>query len=235
MTEPMNWAAYFDERMEGELHRYVRDRWLYNAPIFREIQRLLPAGGKILEFGSGSGTYAAMLAHFGYEIVGVELSEEMVEMARKMAGRLGSKSIRFEQGTILDLSAHYGRHDLAYSCGVIEHFYDADAVRVLREAGRCAPQVFVLVPSYWSWRNTVATTQGIFECYTLRRLRRVVREAGLEIVEEIGFSAGSKVGRAIELLVPPIVQPRLFKHFAATIGVVARAADFVPTGEGAPA
>lgn len=219
----IDWAKHFRENIAGDTFKYARDKWMYNQPIWQVIQRRFPHGARILEFGTGTGIYASMLSHFGYEVTGVDLSEEMLAMARKNAELLGTKNIRFERASILDLSDYYGRFDLAYSNGVIEHFYDADAARVLREAAKCAPEVFALVPSHYVWHNTHPKPEGIFERYTVSRLRKVVRDAGLEIIEEVGFSAGNKVGRAVELLCPPILAPRIFKYFASSIGVVARA------------
>lgn len=218
----IDWQAHFHEGIGGDVFKYARDRWAYNQPIWQTIQRRHPRGARILEFGTGTGIYAALLSRFGYDITGVDVSAEMVSMACENARLLGAGQIRFEQADILDLRDYHGRFDLAYSCGVVEHFHDSDAVRVLREARRCAPEVFVLVPSSHAWDATNPKPKGIFERYTVRRLHDVVRRAGLEVEEEVSFSAGNRVGRAIELLCPPVIAPRIFKHFAATIGVVAR-------------
>lgn len=224
----MDWVAWFRENIAGDLHRYARERWRYNQPIWELIQRRFPEGARIIECGSGAGTYGIMLAHFGYRVTGVELDPRMIELAAENSTRLGSPPIEFCEGSILDLSPYYGQYDLAYSCGVLEHFYHSDAVEILRQEGRCAPYVFVLVPSRYVWERQAANTEGIFERYTMRRLRRVVSESGLEPIEEIAFSAGNRLGRAVELLVPPILARHVFPHFAATIGVLARSPAFRP-------
>lgn len=227
---PADWPAYFEEKFAGDLPKYARERWYYNTPIWETIHRKLPRGGKILECGSGPGTYGIMLARMGYDFTGVEIEADMISMAEHQVDVFGTGpgSIRFEQGSILDLSSYYGKYDLAYSSGVLEHFYHDDAVEVMRQEARTAPHVFVLVPSHYCWERSRATTDGIYERYTVERLERVVNEAGLEIIERIGWSAGNKVGRAVELLVPPIIQKRIFPHFAATIGVFCRSRDFSP-------
>ncbi|MBO6937176.1 MAG: class I SAM-dependent methyltransferase [Deltaproteobacteria bacterium] len=224
----MNWEEFFERQVGGDLMGFIRKRWAYNLPIFQTIQRRCPQGGRVLEFGSGTGTYSAMLSHFGYRVTGVDLDPKMVSMAQRLADRLGATGTRFVQGSVLDLGDFEGQFDLAYSSGVVEHFHHPDAVEVVRQAGLCAPNVFVVVPSYWVWRKEQADTEGIFEPYTMRRLRRVVRDAGLETVEEIAFSAGNKVGRAVELLMPPMLAKPLFKHLAATIGIWARSPYFEP-------
>ncbi len=224
----MDWVEFFESNINSNLSSYVRHHWAYNTPVWDAVRTQLPDGGRIIECGSGAGTYSVMLSQFGYEVTGVELDERMVELARRNAVQLGGKSVRFQQGSILDLREHYGRYDLAYSTGVIEHFRHPDAVRILEEEARCAPAVLVVVPSRFVWARKAATFNGIFERYTVPRLRRVVRDAGLEIVREFGYSAGNKVGRAIEMLSPPIVAARIFKHFAATIGILARSRTFHP-------
>lgn len=217
-----SWIDWFKERFGDDLKGHNRQKWIYHHELFHLIHRRLGSGAKLIECGSGSGVYAATLSLFGYDVTGVDLDPKMVEFATENAAELGATQVRFEEGSVLEMEKHYGQYDLAYSLGVIEHFSDEEAAEILRQKSRCAPNVLVVVPTKYVWEKEVATTTIRFERYTVSRLRRVVRAAGLQIEEQVGFCAGDRVGRAVELLCPPLLQRYLFPHFTSTIGIWAR-------------
>ena len=74
---------------ERPSERYYRDTAKYyepfatrpDEPFFKELVKRY--GSPILELASGTGRVSLMLAEEGHEVVGVELSPEMLEIARK--------------------------------------------------------------------------------------------------------------------------------------------------------
>ena len=66
------------------------------ARVFRTIE--IPRGSVALDLGSGKGGAALTLSRAGFaEVIGVELSEELVQVARRNAARLGRRNVRFIQ------------------------------------------------------------------------------------------------------------------------------------------
>jgi SAM-dependent methyltransferase len=58
----------------------------------------------VLDLGCGTGNHAFPLARRGYEVVGVDHSDEMIALAReKASGVAGSERVSFESGDIRDL------------------------------------------------------------------------------------------------------------------------------------
>lgn len=55
------------------------------------------AGKKALDVGTGTGQFAVYLANKGFEVTGVDLSEEMIATARQNAAQEGLP-IRFQTG-----------------------------------------------------------------------------------------------------------------------------------------
>jgi len=53
------------------------------------FQRVLPSGSHILDLGCGAGWTSAFLARAGYDVVGVDISEPMIEMAWQRVERDG--------------------------------------------------------------------------------------------------------------------------------------------------
>lgn len=63
-------------------------------------------GTRVLDVGCGSGRYAVELARRGAEVVGLDLADAMLDMARQAAARAGVEGrCRFEQGDFLEWCA----------------------------------------------------------------------------------------------------------------------------------
>jgi SAM-dependent methyltransferase len=66
------------------------------ARVFRTIE--IPPGSVALDLGSGKGGAALTLSRSGFaEVIGVELSDAFVQVARRNAERLGRHNVRFIQ------------------------------------------------------------------------------------------------------------------------------------------
>ena len=174
------WKNYMIRGLEaaGGPIPFAIERWNFEQPVFREIRRLVPADGRVLEVGCGAGILTALLSHYGYRVVGVDNDPEIVNYAREMAAYFRSNAT-IERASAEDLSAYHGRFDLAFSLGVVEHF-DADvSVDLMREQARCAPLIVAAIPT----RYTKYTPEGLTDAriYTRRQFERLVRKAGLKV------------------------------------------------------
>jgi protein-L-isoaspartate O-methyltransferase len=66
------------------------------ARVFGAIE--IPAGSVAIDLGSGKGGAMCTLSRAGFaEVIGVELSGELIEIARRNAARLGCRNVRFIQ------------------------------------------------------------------------------------------------------------------------------------------
>jgi SAM-dependent methyltransferase len=66
------------------------------ARVFRTLE--IPCGSVLLDLGSGKGGAALTLSRAGFAaVIGVELSEELIQVARRNAERLGQRNVRFVQ------------------------------------------------------------------------------------------------------------------------------------------
>ncbi len=222
----IDWSAWFEDRVDGDLRAYMRGRWIYNEPIWRVIQATFPKGARILEAGSGTGTYSISLSLMGYDVTGIDIDPAMVKLSNGIAKDLGADNVRFKEGSIFDLEEEYGKYDLVYSVGVLEHFEDHEVVDTLEKQARCAPHVLSVVPSILVWEREHEAFDGKFFPYRIGRLRKRVKESGMKVEQEFGFSTGTKLGRAAEVLLPPIVQPYVIKHVSATLGILSKSKTF---------
>jgi SAM-dependent methyltransferase len=106
----------------------------------------LCAGERVIDLGSGSGMdafLAARLVDPGGDVVGIDMTDEQLAKARRLAARDGFESSDFEHGYLEELPVEDASGDAVISNGVINLCDDKKAVfaeisRVLRPGGRLA-------------------------------------------------------------------------------------------------
>jgi arsenite methyltransferase len=98
----------------------------------------------VLDLGSGAGMdslVAAQMVGSEGSVTGVDMTAAMLERARRAAGELGVRHVRFVEGQAEQLPFDDASFDVVISNGVIDLIPDKDAVfselfRVLRPGGR---------------------------------------------------------------------------------------------------
>jgi len=111
-------------------------------------------GWRILDAGCGSGVLSFELMDRGADVVGIDLSAQMVSFARQRAAEKQALapsplagSVTFKSGDMLD--PHLGHFDAVCAMDVLIHYAPEDAKRVLEQlAGRTRNSLlFTLAPS----------------------------------------------------------------------------------------
>jgi arsenite methyltransferase len=103
----------------------------------------LEPGHRVVDVGSGAGfdTFiAARQVSPGGQVVGVDMTEEMLDKARRNAVTLGLDNVEFREGVAEDLPVEDGGADVVISNGVINLCPDkrrvfGEVLRVLRPGG----------------------------------------------------------------------------------------------------
>lgn len=179
------WKEYFDghKAFDANWLQSAVPHWGFHETLYGNIQRYCPRGGRILDVGCGPGWSAMYLAAQGYAATGIDNEASLVELARRQASRIGS-SATFEVADAFDLSAFHGKFDLAFSCGVLEHFDREITIQLLAEQARCAKYVLIQIPSRYTAYTGQITDERI---YTIAELRQIVVDAGLELEKSFGY------------------------------------------------
>jgi len=106
----------------------------------------LASGERVVDLGSGSGMDAFLAGRQvdpGGEVVGIDMTDEQLAKARRLAARDGFSAVRFEQGYLEEAPVPDASVDVVISNGVINLCDDKKAVfgeiaRMLRPGGRLA-------------------------------------------------------------------------------------------------
>ena len=124
-----------DRMLTGKPFNETRRGW-YLMDIGQMMKLLPEPPGRLLDLGCGPGWTSRMFAMAGYDVVGVDICPEMIQLARSTQG---GPNVRFE---ICDYEAplDFGTFDLVVIYDALHHATDAAAVvrrayESLREGG----------------------------------------------------------------------------------------------------
>lgn len=78
-------AGYLKEKYDQMAESYMESRSLFdNTNQLQKLASLIPSGAKVMDLGCGTGLpVAKFFADRGYEVLGIDLSDKMIELARK--------------------------------------------------------------------------------------------------------------------------------------------------------
>jgi len=101
-------------------------------------------GERVVDLGSGAGMdsfFASLCVGKQGQVIGVDMTPEMVDKSRQLAGRLGFANVEFRQGYIESAPVEDGWADVVISNGVFNLCPDKVGVyrqvaRILRPGGR---------------------------------------------------------------------------------------------------
>jgi SAM-dependent methyltransferase len=138
-------AAGFDQEADHGLQAAeVRTAW------WRVLRASFPTPpARVGDLGCGTGSVSVLFAEHGYDVIGIDLSPQMIERARAKAEAVG-RSIRFEVGNAAEPKLEAGSFDVVFARHVVWALPDP-AAALARWKTLLAPDgCFVLVEGRWS-------------------------------------------------------------------------------------
>jgi len=138
------WAALTSDAPVSRIRQTVREgresmRALMRAQLPDDLH-----GMRILDAGCGTGAFSAELAARGAEVVGIDLSAQLVAIAQdRLPANLAGR-VTFKAG---DMLGDHGRFDAAVAMDSLIYYTEPDLARALDALGRRIPQVvFTVAP-----------------------------------------------------------------------------------------
>jgi SAM-dependent methyltransferase len=103
-----------------------------NLGEWRAFSALVPVrrNSRILELGCGGGRWVERLAPGAREVIGVDISENAIALARGRAASLGLANARYEVSSIVDFRPQ-GMFDLVYFSGILLYLNDEEAAQAM--------------------------------------------------------------------------------------------------------
>lgn len=159
---------------------------------------MVPPGGSILDLGCGPGHKSAFFAARGYETTGIDLSEEMIAIAKRDV-----QNATFEVRDMYALSGIGRPFDSVFACASLLHIPKQDVhlimssiVSILNPGGTC--YISVKEKKEGKPDEAVATESDygyeysrFFSYFTADELRTYIKGAGMHVAFEGTTKAGN--------------------------------------------
>jgi len=130
---------------------------------------------KVLETGVGSGTTLVLLEDLGYNMVGFDYSELIIEKFKERFPHLADKVYI---GNILDEKSYKEKYEAIIHQGVLEHFSDDEIIKILNIQARNSKKIIFDVPN--NQREKKEDEGGHTRFEPPEFLGKIVSKAGLK-------------------------------------------------------
>ncbi len=131
-------------KLYDEAWKVGSDNCVNSSDLNLICQELSGQKGSLLDAGCGQGLVSLRLAKEGFDVTGVDISREAIQVAAENAKRMGVKA-EFLQSPLETLPFPDKSFDVVVCCHTLEHVQDV--VRVAQELERvCKEKIVIIVP-----------------------------------------------------------------------------------------
>ena len=167
--------------------------------------------GKIIEIGSGTGIVCSKLAHDGYDVTGVDINDNIIELAKQLEKEFyGENKVKFVQKSMFELDFPNKAYDLCYSVGVLEHFEDDKIIDAIKQQLSISKSVIIVIPT--KWFDDDETLHGDDRFLELNYWRKLIGNAGGKILKEYSYPFKQKYYQKIKNI-RKIFRPKAYRIF----------------------
>ena len=162
---------------------------------WKDLAKHIRRGNRVLDYGCGGGLFSRRLVDAGCEVLGLDIAQKAIELARSRVPGADFKLIRSgEPLPVVDSG-----FDVVWASQILEHVYDTQTLmnefaRVLRPRG----ELIVTVPYHGLLKNlTIALfrfdrhfrpTGAHIRFFTRKTLITLAKEAGFKCEEFLGLA-----------------------------------------------
>ena len=187
----------------------------YFRRVLDEVLKLDYRGTKALDVGCGGGILAEEFAGMGFQVTGIDPSEQSLATARQHAQSMGL-AIDYQHGTGESIPFADDAYPVVYCCDVLEHVRDLPTVigeiyRVIKPGGvfffdtlnRTFVSKIAAIKILQEWKSTALMPPRLHEWRMFIRpeeLKGLLVQAGFEFKEFRGTSPNVSIPKMISLL-----------------------------------
>jgi len=187
--------------MEKDIHFEGDEKWVFDGlPKIDDFFYGWFRGkkGKLLEAGCGVGNFVVTFSKLGFNVIGIEYSQERAEIAKENCKKYLSRA-KIVCGDVRNMPFKNCEFDLVFSHGVVEHFPDTQTAlneinRVLKGEGYAMisvpnrMSVFVLNKLAQMWIGALINRRiwncGYEQSFTKNKFRSMLKDAGFEVLDQ---------------------------------------------------
>lgn len=128
--------------------------------LHNSVMNHVESAHSVIDVACGTGALALALARKARHVTGIDLSEDSIAAAQRMADRMGTGNIRFETRDAGDLLCYNsGEFDIAVTSMAVHQFDAGLAVKILAEMRRISHRVIIIDYNHMmpgGWRRSAA-------------------------------------------------------------------------------
>lgn len=184
LENPMTAILSNHQNWDGDAFFETGKVWLAESRVFMEAANVKLGGKRALDFGCGVGRMTAALHEMYDNVVGVDISEEMIRLARQLRRH---DNVEFVQVAKLPLPFANREFDCIYSTIVVQHIPSPFNLDYVKEFFRISTDIVIFdAPSHL--RPGMQPGAGIF-LLDHRSVFKCAEEAGFEPIGLRDFPA----------------------------------------------
>ena len=187
----------------------------YFRRLLDQVLKFDCRGAAALDVGCGGGILAEEFAGMGFEVTGIDPSEQSLNTARQHAQSRGL-SIQYQEGTGESIPFSDSSYPVVYCCDVLEHVRDLPRVigeiyRVTKPGGvfffdtlnRTFVSKLAAIKIWQEWKSTAFMPPGLHEWRMFiqpEELKELLVQVGFEFKEFRGTKPDLSIPKMIRLL-----------------------------------
>lgn len=180
----MSWYEVYlkDIQKKGTLENYIDDK-IKNKKVLINLIKKYSGGKKLIESGSGTGVLSTYMASIGYNVIGIDIDNDILNLSRKIAKNYNSiNKPNFQKKSIFELDYKKNTFDVSFSNGVLEHFTNDQIVETLKQQMKISKIVIFGIPT--KYFNQEEAMYGDERYMSYKFWRSLINDAGGMILEE---------------------------------------------------
>lgn len=182
------WASFYDQ--------YPNSTVAADENSFPQVWAQLK-GKRVLEIGCGTGRHTQKLVAQGNEVVGIDLSAEMLQVARK---KLERESVTFIEADFMMYEGFAsGYFDAAIASLVIEHIEDVDGF-LKRVASVLKPSGELFVSEIHPFRSSKGTLAHFQDPESSTEIHLTSYSHSEKVIEKASVTSGMDIALRIDVL-----------------------------------
>lgn len=151
---------------------------------------LLPAGGRVLDAGCGSGRDSKAFIKQGYSVVAFDASREMCKKASELIGQ-EVWQIKFDEMSFDD------EFDGVWACASLLHVNDKDLSEIFKKIHKALKENGILYASFKYGEGKRERGERSFIDFTEESIKPILIMSGFEVIES-GITSDIRPGRENE-------------------------------------